>query len=64
MVGGTSILGGGGAVWRTVVGTLFIALIGNGFVLLGLNPLYEQITLDDILLIAVGVDAWSRLRSG
>jgi ribose transport system permease protein len=64
VVGGTSILGGEGAVWRTVVGTLFIALIGNGFVLLGLNPLYEQITLGGILLIAVGVDAWSRLRSG
>ena len=63
VVGGTSILGGEGAVWRTVVGTLFIALIGNGFVLLGLNPLYEQITLGGILLIAVGVDAWSRLRS-
>lgn len=64
VVGGTSILGGEGAIWRTVVGTLFIALIGNGFVLLGLNPLYEQITLGGILLIAVGVDAWSRLRSG
>ena len=63
VVGGTSILGGEGAVWRTVVGTLFIALIGNGFVLLGLNPLYEQITLGGILLIAVGVDAWSRLRT-
>ena len=64
VVGGTSILGGEGAVWRTVVGTLFIALIGNGFVLLGLNPLYEQITLGGILLIAVGADAWSRLRTG
>ena len=63
VVGGTSILGGEGAVWRTVVGTLFIALIGNGFVLLGLNPLYEQITLGGILLIAVGADAWSRLRT-
>ena len=63
VVGGTSILGGEGAIWRTVVGTLFIALIGNGFVLLGLNPLYEQITLGGILLIAVGVDAWSRLRT-
>ena len=63
MVGGTSILGGEGAIWRTVVGTLFIALIGNGFVLLGLNPLYEQITLGGILHIAVGADAWSRLRT-
>jgi ribose transport system permease protein len=64
VVGGTSILGGEGAIWRTVVGTLFIALVGNGFVLLGLNPLYEQITLGGILLIAVGADAWSRLRTG
>ena len=37
--GGTSILGGEGAVWRTVVGVLFIALIGNGYDLLGLDPL-------------------------
>ncbi|HUZ25635.1 MAG TPA: ABC transporter permease [Streptosporangiaceae bacterium] len=64
VVGGTSILGGEGAIWRTVVGVLFIALIGNGFDLLGLNPLYEQITLGGILLLAVGSDAWSRLRSG
>jgi ribose transport system permease protein len=63
VVGGTSILGGEGAIWRTVVGVLFIALIGNGFVLLAWDPLYEQITLGVILLIAVGGDAWSRLRT-
>ena len=46
-----------------MVGTLFIALIGNGFTLLAWNPLYEQITLGVILLLAVGGDAWSRLRT-
>jgi ribose transport system permease protein len=61
VVGGTSILGGEGAVWRTVVGVLFIALVGNGFDLLGINSLYEQITLGLILLVAVGIDAWSRV---
>jgi ribose transport system permease protein len=60
VVGGTSILGGDGAVWRTVVGALLIALIGNGFNLLGLDPFYRQITLGVILLLAVGIDAWSR----
>jgi ribose transport system permease protein len=60
VVGGTSIMGGEGAVWRTVVGCLFIALIGNGYNLLGLDPFYRQITLGAILLIAVGIDAWSR----
>ena len=54
VVGGTSILGGVGAVWRTVIGVLFIALIGNGYILLGLDPLYEQITMGVILLAAVG----------
>jgi ribose transport system permease protein len=60
VVGGTSIAGGEGAVWRTVVGVLFIALIGNGFNLLGLDPLYRQIALGLIILLAVGVDAWLR----
>ncbi len=64
VVGGTSILGGEGAIWRTVIGVLFIAIIGNGFVLLAWDPLYEQITLGVILLLAVGGDAWSRLRTG
>src|SRR5262249_47165613 len=50
VVGGTSILGGDGAVWRTVVGVLFIALIGNGYLLLQFDPLYEQITMGALLL--------------
>jgi ribose transport system permease protein len=62
VVGGTSILGGDGAVWRTIVGVLFIALIGNGYILLGLNALYEQITLGLLLIGAVSLDVWSRRR--
>jgi ribose transport system permease protein len=60
VVGGTSILGGDGAVWRTVVGVLFIALIDNGYQLLQFDPLYEQITLGVLLLAAVGLDSLSR----
>jgi ribose transport system permease protein len=63
VVGGTSILGGEGAVWRTVVGVLFIALIGNGYLLLQFDPLYEQITMGALLLAAVGLDAFSRRRT-
>jgi ribose transport system permease protein len=62
VVGGTSIAGGEGAVWRTVVGVLFIALIGNGVTLLGWDPLYRQIALGAIILLAVGIDA--ALRTG
>ena len=60
IVGGTSILGGEGSVHRTVVGCLFVALVANGFNLLGFDPFYQQVTLGVILLLAVGTDAWSR----
>jgi len=60
VVGGTSILGGEGAVWRTVLGVLFLAMIGNGYNLLGFDPLYQQITTGGIILIAVGLDALTR----
>ena len=60
IVGGTSIMGGEGSIRRTVIGCLFVALVANGFNLLGLDPFYQQITLGVILLLAVGIDAWSR----
>jgi ribose transport system permease protein len=60
IVGGTSILGGEGSMQRTVVGCLFVALVANGFNLLGVDPFYQQVTLGVILLLAVGLDAWSR----
>lgn len=62
IVGGTSIAGGEGSVPRTTIGVLFIALIGNGFALLNINDLYQQIVLGVILLLAVGIDVWARKR--
>ncbi len=63
VVGGTSIAGGEGSVWRSTIGVLFVALIGNGFILLSINPLYQQIVLGGILLLAVGLDSWFRYRA-
>lgn len=60
VVGGTSIRGGEGAVWRTMVGVLLLALISNGFNLLGIDPVYQQVVYGGIILVAVGFDA--RLR--
>lgn len=62
VIGGTSINGGSGAVWRTCVGVLFLALIGNGFNLLGLNTVYQQIVQGVLIVLAVGVDTWSSAR--
>jgi ribose transport system permease protein len=60
VVGGTSIWGGEGAIWRTLVGVAFLALIGNGFNLLGVEAKYQQIVQGSIILLAAGVDAYAR----
>ena len=60
VIGGTSILGGEGAVWRSVLGVLLLALIGNGFNLLNINPIYQQIVEGAIIILAVAFDSWSR----
>lgn len=60
ILGGTSIYGGIGAVWRSVVGVFLIALIGNGFDLLNLNPQLKDMVTGFIILAAVGLAAAGR----
>lgn len=60
VIGGTSIFGGEGAIWRSVLGILLLTMIGNGFDLLNVNPTYQQVIQGLIILVAVGLDAWSR----
>jgi ribose transport system permease protein len=60
VIGGTSILGGEGAVWRSVLGVLLLTMIGNGFNLLNVNSIYQQIVEGGIIVSAVAFDAWSR----
>lgn len=53
------IVAGVGTAWRSVVGVLFIAVIGSGFGLRGLDPLFAQLCLGGLLSLAVGLDAWT-----
>jgi len=62
VVGGTSIRGGEGAVWRTMVGVFLLALIGNGFNLLEIDSVYQQVVYGGIILLAASVDARLRRR--
>jgi ribose transport system permease protein len=62
VVGGTSILGGEGAVWRGVLGVLTLAIIGNGFDLLSIDTTYQQLVQGVLILLAVAVDQLVRRR--
>ena len=63
VIGGTSILGGEGAVWRSVLGVYLLAMIGNGFNLLNVNPIYQQIVQGGIIVLAVAMDTLARRTS-
>ena len=56
VVGGTSLAGGSGAVWRTAVGIAIIAIITNGFVLLDISPYYQSIIKGTIIVAALSLD--------
>ena len=62
VVGGTSISGGTGAVWRTLLGALFIAFMVNGFNLHQVDPIWQRVIQGVVILVAVAADAWSRSR--
>jgi ribose transport system permease protein len=60
VLGGVSILGGEGAIWRAVLGAFFLQMISNGFNLLNVQPVYQSVFKGSILLAAVALDAWAR----
>lgn len=62
ILGGTSIYGGVGAVWRSVAGVFLIALIGNGFDLLNFNPQIKDLVTGLIILAAVALAAVGKRR--
>jgi ribose transport system permease protein len=60
VLGGISIAGGEGAIWRAVLGAFFLQMLGNGFNLLNVQPVYQAVFKGVILLAAVSLDAWAR----
>jgi len=57
VVGGTSIAGGSGAIWRSIAGVFFIAILVNGFNLNGIDPVFQRIIQGLVILLAVGAES-------
>jgi ribose transport system permease protein len=54
-LGGTSIFGGVGSVWRTVLGVMILAIITNGFDLLAVPDYWQDIVRGILIVIAVAI---------
>jgi ribose transport system permease protein len=62
IIGGTSLFGGSGAVWRTAVGLLLLAVLTNIFDALALDSNFQSLIKGAIVIGAVALDAFSRRR--
>lgn len=60
VLGGTSIYGGKGNVFRTLIGALFLSTLTNGLILMNVPTFYQQISVGVVLLAALTLD---RLKS-
>lgn len=57
VIGGTSILGGEGAIWRTILGVFLLALINNAFNILDVPTYYRDLVTGALILVAVSVNS-------
>ena len=60
VVGGTSLMGGRGKIFGTLIGAFIIAVIKNGMNLTNVDPFNQKIVLGAVLLIAVLLDTLKR----
>jgi ribose transport system permease protein len=60
VLGGTSLFGGIGTVLGTVVGVFIPAILQNGFVILGVQPFWQQVAVGAVLIAAVYIDQLKR----
>ena len=60
VVGGTSLLGGEGAMWRTLVGLLVLATLSNIFYSLDVDSNWQLVAKGTIIVAAVALDSLQR----
>ncbi|KPD15769.1 ribose ABC transporter permease [Burkholderia sp. R-69980] len=58
VLGGTSLMGGVGSVWGTVIGAVIIGVMNNGLTILGLSSFWQYVAKGIVIVLAVMLDRW------
>jgi inositol transport system permease protein len=56
VIGGTSLSGGVGTIWGTIIGALIIGVLNNGLDLLNVSAYWQTIIKGSIIVVAVIID--------
>ncbi len=56
VIGGTSLMGGRGTIFGTLIGALIIGVLRNGLNLLDVSPYIQQVVIGTVIIAAVLVD--------
>jgi ribose/xylose/arabinose/galactoside ABC-type transport system permease subunit len=62
IIGGTSLAGGVGRVWGTMVGVVFLGVIINGMTLLNVSEYWQHVARGGLILLAVLINRMERQR--
>lgn len=60
VIGGTSLFGGRGRLWGTLIGALIVAVFDRGLSLAGVDQYYKNLAIGVLILVAVALDQWIR----
>jgi ribose/xylose/arabinose/galactoside ABC-type transport system permease subunit len=58
VIGGASLAGGRGTMFGTLLGSLFLSVAQNGFILLGVSPFAQTVAVGVLIIVAIGIDRW------
>ena len=62
VLGGVSVNGGSGKLSGVIIGCLIIGILSNGMILLNIGEYYQMVVKGLVLLVAVGIDNFSKGR--
>ena len=62
IIGGTSLFGGIGSVFGSLLGSLVLSVLTTGLILLHIDPVLQDFVIGVIIVVAVGIDQVRRRR--
>ncbi|MFO1142526.1 MAG: ABC transporter permease [Amaricoccus sp.] len=60
IIGGTSLFGGIGTIWGSLLGSLVLSILTTGLILLHIDPVLQDFVTGVIIIAAVGIDQFRR----